>query len=64
MNHVKKTVNIVGFMEHSPIIARIVIANTTVANIKPNYVTRWMKAHINENGSLGWKNKSKVHQNG
>ena len=66
MNHVNKktSVNIVGHMEHSPILARISIASTMVKNIKPHSLKIWVAAHITANDDVVWNNKSRVHQNG
>ena len=66
MNNVNKrtSVNIVGRMEHAPILARIAMASVMVTNMKPHVVTRWVEAHITANACVGWKNKSKVYKYG
>ena len=51
-------------MEHAHIPERVKIASTMVTKMKPHSVTRWVESHITENYGVGWKNKSKVHQNG
>ena len=64
LTKLKKTlVNIVGWMDHAPIIARVAIASLMVTNINSNSMTRWVEAHITKNYGVGWKNKSKLHQN-
>ena len=65
MNHIiiKTSVNTVGCMEEAPILERVTIAIAMVKNMKPHSVTRLVEAHITLNDSVGWKIKSKVHQN-
>ena len=55
MKHVNKQilVNIVGRMDHVPIIERIAIVSNLVTKIKPHYMTRWVEAHITAIDDVG-----------
>ena len=51
-------------MEHAPILASIATTSAMVKNMNLHSMTLCMESNINSNDGMGWKNNSKVHQNG